>query len=67
VEPLAKTLREAMDLSDGERRAMGENGRRLVEEKYAWPAIAEQMKAAYEWILNGEMCRLEYCRWNDCS
>jgi acetyl esterase/lipase len=32
---------------------MGENGRRLVEAKYTWPAIAEQMKAAYAWILNG--------------
>jgi len=25
----------------------------LVEAKYTWPAIAEQMKAAYAWILNG--------------
>lgn len=30
---------------------MGENGRRLVEAKYTWPAIAEQMKAAYEHVL----------------
>jgi len=53
VEPLAEALREAMSLSDEERCAMGENGRRLVESKYTWPAIAEQMKSAYEWILNG--------------
>jgi len=53
VEPLAEALKEAMGLSDEERRAMGENGRRLVETKYTWPAIAEQMKAAYVWILNG--------------
>jgi glycosyltransferase involved in cell wall biosynthesis len=53
VEPLAGALKEAMGLSDDERRAMGENGRRLVETKYTWPAIAEQMKAAYVWILNG--------------
>lgn len=53
MEPLAETLREAVGLSDEERRAMGENGRRLVEAKYTWPAIAEQMKAAYEWIANG--------------
>lgn len=45
-------MREAMGLSDEERRAMGENGRKLVEAKYTWPAIAEQMKAAYEWVLN---------------
>jgi len=53
VEPLAAALREAINLSDDERHAMGENGRRLVEAKYTWPAIAEQMKAAYAWILNG--------------
>jgi len=53
VEPLAEALKEAMSLSDEERCAMGENGRRLVETKYTWPAIAEQMKLAYEWILNG--------------
>lgn len=52
-EPLAEALRAAMSLSDEERHAMGENGRRLVEAKYTWPAIAEQMKAAYAWILNG--------------
>ena len=46
-------MREAMSLSDEERCAMGENGRRLVEDKYTWPAIAEQMKSAYEWVLNG--------------
>lgn len=46
-------MREAMGLSDEERRAMGENGRRLVEEKYTWPAIAKQMKAAYDSIFEG--------------
>jgi glycosyltransferase involved in cell wall biosynthesis len=53
VEPLAEALREAMNRTNEERRAMGENGRKLVEAKYTWPAIAEQMKAAYAWILNG--------------
>ena len=52
VEPLAEALKEAMGLSDEERRTMGEDGRRLVEAKYTWPAIAEQMKTAYEWMLN---------------
>lgn len=53
VEPLVEALKEAMGLSDEERRAMGANGRKLVEAKYTWPAITEQMKAAYDWILNG--------------
>lgn len=52
VEPLAEALREAMQLSDEERCAMGENGRNLVKAQYTWPTIAEQMNHAYEWILH---------------
>lgn len=53
VEPLVEALREAVGLSEAERRALGENGRRLVEAGYTWPAITQQMKQAYEWVLNG--------------
>ena len=51
AEPLANALRAAMALSDAERVEMGQRGRKLVEEKYNWPRIAEQMKAVYEWML----------------
>lgn len=50
VEPLAEALREAMSLTDEERWAMGENGRRLVEKKYRWEAVAEQMMELYTHI-----------------
>jgi glycosyltransferase involved in cell wall biosynthesis len=53
VEPLAKALREAMKMTDEERRKMGENGRRLVEAKYTWPIVAGEMKKAYEGMLGG--------------
>ena len=53
VEPLAAALREAMSLSDEERYVMGANGRKLVAAKYCWPSIAEQMRTAYHWMLNG--------------
>jgi len=53
VEPLAGALREAIGMSDAERRAMGERGRRLVEEKFSWPKIAREMKEVYEWVLGG--------------
>jgi glycosyltransferase involved in cell wall biosynthesis len=43
-----------MGLSDEERRAMGENGCKLVEAKYTWPAIAVQMKAAYSRVIAQE-------------
>lgn len=47
VEPLAAALREAMDMPEDERRAMGRRGRTLVETKYAWSAIAQRMRSAY--------------------
>jgi Glycosyltransferase len=52
VEPLAKALQEVMSLTDEKRQMMGENGRRLVDAKYTWPAIAEQMISAYKGILH---------------
>jgi glycosyltransferase involved in cell wall biosynthesis len=48
---LEGALREMMRLSDEERRQMGMRGRRLVEEKFAWPAIARQMRDVYAWAL----------------
>jgi len=53
LEPLAEALREATALTDTERQEMGQRGQRLVEEKYAWPRIARDLLAAYEWVLNG--------------
>lgn len=50
-EPLAEALRKATGLSDAERREMGMRGRKLVEERYQWPAIGRQMLAAYEGLL----------------
>jgi poly(glycerol-phosphate) alpha-glucosyltransferase len=34
-----------------ERMKIGERGRALVEEKFTWPRVAEQMHSVYEWIL----------------
>ena len=51
VEPLAAALREAVTLPDDARREMGRRGREWVEAKFAWPAIAAQMRAVYEWML----------------
>ena len=49
---LAKALAEAMALSDAARREMGEHGRKLVEEKYTWDAVARKMINGYEEVLN---------------
>lgn len=51
VDPLVKVLKEAMALSDEERRAMGMRGRELVREKYSWSAVAKQMKLRLESIV----------------
>lgn len=53
VEPLVGALKEAMSLSDEDRAAMGARGRKLVEEKYTWPAVVKAMVKGYEEVLNG--------------
>lgn len=53
VAPLATTLAEAMSLSGDERREMGMRGRRLVEEKYTWDAVATKMLKGYDDVIGG--------------
>lgn len=50
VEPLSAAIREAAELPDGDRRAMGARGRRLVAERFAWPVIARRMIDVYHWL-----------------
>jgi len=52
-ESIARGLTELIGMRDAGRRAMGERGRRLVEERFSWPKIAKQMKSVYEWVLGG--------------
>ena len=47
---VATAMQEAMDLSDAERREMGERGRRFVEAHYAWSKVAEKMADVYRWV-----------------
>lgn len=49
AEVLRATLKEAMGTPIDERRAMGRRGRQLMEDKYSWSRVGEQMKAAYLW------------------
>jgi glycosyltransferase involved in cell wall biosynthesis len=51
MEAIAGALREAVALEPTEREAMGRRGRRLVEEQYSWPSVAEDMAATYRWLL----------------
>ena len=50
VAPLVLALREALALSDDERRAMGERGLAYVR-RYDWDVIAAETLALYRWVL----------------
>jgi glycosyltransferase involved in cell wall biosynthesis len=52
--PLAEALREALGLSEEERRAMGQNGRRLAAEKYGWETVAARMSAVYSGMVSSK-------------
>ena len=53
VEALAGALREAMNMDDDQRRAMGARGRELAR-RYDWNEIAGQTAALYRWLLGYE-------------
>lgn len=48
TQPLTKTLRKFLALSDEELEAMGRNGRKLIEEKYSANIMAEEMMEVYK-------------------
>ena len=50
-EEIAAGLKQVIEMSDDDRRAMGNHGRNLVERKFSWPRISEQMCSVYEWAL----------------
>ena len=54
-EEIAAGLRNIIEMSDDDRRAMGARGRDLVATKFSWLRVGEQMRAAYEWVLGGDM------------
>lgn len=51
IETLTEVVREALNVPEVERLAMGERGRLLIKEKFAVEIVATQMKQLYEWIL----------------
>ena len=57
VEPTADGvlggLRELLDRSDEDRRAMADRGRRLVEDRYTWDRQAGRLADVYRWVIGG--------------
>jgi glycosyltransferase involved in cell wall biosynthesis len=50
-EQIAAGLKQLIEMSDDDRRAMGACGRTLVATKFSWPQIGEQMRSVYDWVL----------------
>ena len=52
TEPLGAALREATDAAPEVRQAMGRNGRCLIQDRYSWSRVAEQMASVYAWMID---------------
>jgi len=50
---IAAGLKQLTEMSDEDRRAMGDRGRTLVATNFSWARIGEQMRSVYEWVLGG--------------
>jgi poly(glycerol-phosphate) alpha-glucosyltransferase len=48
---LAASIHGLLRMPEGERRGMGDRGRRLVERRFSWPRIGREMRRVYEWVL----------------
>lgn len=53
AEGIAEGLRLLFQAPISDLQSLGENGRRLVSDRFTWPQIAAQMKEVYEWVLGG--------------
>ena len=58
-EAINNAVRSAINVTGNKLAIMGQNGRRLMEERYDVDSIARNMKALYEWIL-GETSKPEF-------
>lgn len=45
-------LTKLFDMSEKDVKVVGENGRNLVENKFSWPKIANEMLDVYNWVLD---------------
>jgi len=48
---ISVALKKLFDMTESERRTMGDKGRRLVEERFTWPTMAASMRTVYAWVL----------------
>jgi hypothetical protein len=48
---IAVALEQLLEMTELKRRTMGDKGRRFVEERFTWPAVAGSMRSVYSWVL----------------
>jgi glycosyltransferase involved in cell wall biosynthesis len=53
VDAVTQGLRELLERTPAERAAIGQIGRRLVEQHYTWDRQAQRLASVYEWIKGG--------------
>jgi poly(glycerol-phosphate) alpha-glucosyltransferase len=53
VESVAEGLSQLTVMTHEQLTSMGSKGRKLVEQKFTWSKIAEEMKQVYSWCLDG--------------
>jgi glycosyltransferase involved in cell wall biosynthesis len=53
VDSLVAVLDRAMRLPRAELMQMGSRGRLWMQREFSWESVAEQLEAAYRWVLGG--------------
>ena len=53
VKTLAETIEQVLSLPENEIRRMGENGKRLVQERYQDAQVAQMIVQLYDWLITG--------------
>lgn len=66
IEPAADSISQGLvtlaSMQGDDLMKMGKKGRRLVEERFTWAKVGEQMSTVYQWCLGGDKpaCVVEY-------
>ncbi|MDM8306084.1 glycosyltransferase [Phocaeicola salanitronis] len=53
VKTLSETIEQVLSLPENEIRRMGENGKRLVQERYQDAQVAQMIVQLYDWLITG--------------
>jgi glycosyltransferase involved in cell wall biosynthesis len=52
-ESIARGLEQYLSMSVDELRTMGDNGRKLVQDRFSWENVAGKIESVYEWLAGG--------------